>query len=101
MTDILKICGAAGLGVYTSLGLHFHSILVSHTKSDLTRFISFFLFLVLFIGGGLIGSGVIASSFAPSAWYWRGAVLLMWVGIVWIYIMLNWRALKQRLSRST
>ena len=108
LTNILKICGAAGLGVCTSLGLHFYSILVSRTKSDLIRFILFLLFLALFIGGGFIGCAAIAGgffhgekTFAPSVGYLRGAVLLAWVVIVWIYIIINWRTLKQRLRRRT
>ena len=105
MSDTTQILSSVGAGVYTAVGTHFYSILVSRAKSDAIRAMLFLLFIVFFIVGGFIGCVAIAGGIhdtgqKPTAHdnSMRAFTLLTWSGIVLIYIIFNWRALQQRLK---
>lgn len=105
MCTTITILGAVGIGLYTCAGLHFYSILVGRTKSDALRVLLFILCLALFIVGSLIGCGALADGVSPREVMrsrprgsnLRFEVLLSWGVTVWVYIIINWRVLNQRL----
>jgi hypothetical protein len=105
MSDALKILESVGVGIYTTVGLHSYSVLASRTKSGALRALLFLIFIVFFIVGGFIGCAAIMGALydtgqkpRPNDSNMRGLTLLSWLGIVWIYIIFNWRILKQRLK---
>jgi hypothetical protein len=102
MSLVLRLLAAFGFGLYSCLGLHVYSTLVSRTKGDGLRLLLFILCIPLVFGLPIFawvrllsGVGVSWSRFQRKvlvlAW------LLLWIGTVWVYMVMNWRVLNQRL----
>jgi hypothetical protein len=103
MSLVLRLVAAFGLRLYTSLGLHFYSILMSRAKTDIVRLRLVFLCLVLLIILPLIAwanlfSGVVMSSSKIHGGVIGLACLLLWIGPVGAYIATNWRVFNQRVN---
>jgi len=96
---------AIAAGAYTAMGLHFFSVLLSQMKRHLMRILLLPLFIVLFVGGPVIGSTVMAAfSIGETTRPVHGNsvffTLLLWIGIVGLYIFFGLDGLKRRLGVS-
>ena len=101
MNDVLSILEAVGVGIYSAVGIHFYSLMVSRTKNVLLVLLLFLACCGLFIFGGIVGVSMISDSVqksAPHAHYMRLFIFIAWIGTVWIYLILNRRRLMQRLK---
>jgi hypothetical protein len=94
MAILPKILAAISLGVYTSFGLHYYSVLVSRTKNDAIRLILFLAAFGLFIAVPLAGLG--GHLFKRAGGNLTVILTPCWIGVVLIYLVLNWRAFDQR-----
>jgi hypothetical protein len=101
MILVLKILGAIGIGLYSCIAIHFYSILMSRIKKDIIRFLLYLTGLVLFIFVPFIGCAALASQLHERAKDGGNlsliTVMFCWLGPVWLYIILNWRTLNQKL----
>jgi len=101
VSDVLYILEAVGVGIYSAVGIHFYSLLVSRTKNVLLVLLLFLACCGLFFIGGIAGVALIADSVqqsAPHAHHLRLFCFIAWIGTVWIYLILNRRRLMQRLK---
>jgi hypothetical protein len=105
MSDTMKILCAVGLGVYSSVGLYFYTVLATRTKNAGLQFLLYLTSIALFLGGGLVGSFAIWGMFdhvrqtpTPNDKIIGTVTLLTWVGILLLYIILDWRGIRQRLG---
>jgi predicted MFS family arabinose efflux permease len=94
MAIFLKIIAAISLGIYTSFGLHYYSLLVSRTRNEAVRLLLFLATVALFIGGPL-------ASLAGHLFKRAHANLTIiltpcWICVVLVYLVLNWRTFDQR-----
>jgi hypothetical protein len=103
MSDWLKIVYAVGVGIYSVIGLHFYSLLVSRSKNDVQRFFLCLFCIILVIGGGLVGCcaimGALYNTGRPPSTDndMRFATLITWAGSIWIYLILS-RNFRKRLK---
>jgi hypothetical protein len=105
MTNALMIFGAIGLGMYSAIGLHFYSILLSRTKNGILRFVLPLAACALFIFGGVIGCAKLldipflhGDPSSHSSTTIRFAVPMTWIGVVWCYLIMNWQTFKKRIG---
>lgn len=106
MQEFVDVVEALAIGLYTTVGLHFYSIVVSRTRNQFLRFLIFLAAVVLFIGGGLMGLALIyggipyvlnrGPSLATSTV--RYLTLMCWLGVILAYLFLNWHTLRERLK---
>jgi peptidoglycan/LPS O-acetylase OafA/YrhL len=101
MSDVMTIIFAIGAGIFTIIGLHFYSVMMSRTKNHVLRVLSLPLFIILFVGGAVLGCTMIliflvGDTTRPTHGNWGFLTLLVWIGTVGIYIFFNLGSLKKR-----
>ncbi len=96
MAIFLKISAAILLGVYSSLGLHFYSVIVSRIKNEAVRFLLFLAAIALFIVGPLFN--LAGQHFKRPTGNLTIILTPCWIGVVLLYLVLNWRAFNERLA---
>ncbi|HWF18611.1 MAG TPA: hypothetical protein VG754_05060 [Verrucomicrobiae bacterium] len=104
MNDTTKILCAVGLGIYSSAGIYFYSVLVSRTQNLGLRLFLYLGCVALFIFGGLVGCAALWGDFdhdrqKPTSHESNIAhfVLALWLGIFVIYIVLDGRRILRRI----
>ncbi len=101
MNYLIRILGGITLGVYTSVGLYYYSILTSRTKNAWLRILLFILCIAAFILTPMIGLGLMLNEAHPSTENlritWVLALFFSWVSVVWAYLIWNWRTFHERL----
>jgi hypothetical protein len=104
MSDMMKILCAVGLGIYSSVGLYFYSVLMSRIRNAGLRFLLYLACVALFLGGGLVGCFAIWGIFdhnrqtpTPHEDNIANLILALWLGILAIYIILDGRKLIKRI----
>ena len=100
----MKIICAVGLGIFSSGGMFFYSVLMSRTRNSVLRFLLFLTWVVLFLFGGLIGCFALGRIFdhnrqIPTAHEDNIAhlILALWAGILALYIFLDGRRAIRRI----
>jgi hypothetical protein len=102
MRYLVILLGALALGVYSSLGLHYYSVLAGRTKNEWARLglslpsMALFIGLPMFGCMFLLGAGPNPSSTEMGV-VWFVSVFFCWIGTVWVYLIKNRRALESRL----
>ncbi len=102
MRYLIIVVAALALGVYSTVGLHYYSILASRTKSEWLRLafsiptIALFILLPMIGCMFLLGVGPNPSS-KEMRGAWLLAVFLSWIGTGWAYVIKNWKVLNTRL----
>ncbi len=89
------------MGIYSAVGIHFYSLLVSRTKNGPLVLLLFLACCGLFFIGGIAGVAMISDSVQESAshvHHLRLDIFIAWMGTVWIYLILNRRRLMQCLK---
>ena len=105
MSYVVRILAALVLGLYSAVGLHYYSVLISRTKNEWIRIVYFvaavavFIFLPMICAFLLVPHSASASIGIQRLWF--AAVLLVWLSVIWIYLIKNWRPLKARLRPHT
>jgi hypothetical protein len=103
MSYVIRILGAIALGIYSSAGLHYYSILISRTKNDWLRLLFLISAIAALVFVPMMACGLMLNGPQPSAsdlrYMWRWALFLSWIAVVWIYAICNWRILRERLGR--
>jgi hypothetical protein len=102
MSYIIRLVAAFGLGVYSTIGLHYYSVWIARSKSEWLRLACMIPVVGLFIFAPMVGCmfvlgwGPVPNTHAMRL-VWIGMVFLAWIGTVWVYIIKNWRVLEARL----
>ena len=106
MSYIARILAALVLGLYSTVGLHYYSVLISWTKNEWIRIVYFLtavavlIFLPMIICVWLLVPHPLPASLGLQR-LWFAVVLLVWLSVIWIYLIKNWRPLKARLRPHT
>jgi hypothetical protein len=103
MNDALKILLAAGVGIYSVLVIHLYSVFIGRPKNYPLRFCLGWLLCFFVFGGGIVGCSAIMGALydtgqkpTPHDVRMRFFIIITWIGVVWIYLIFNFRALAER-----
>jgi hypothetical protein len=105
MSDTMKILCAVGLGIYSSVGLYFYTVLATRTKNTRLQVLLWLTSIALFLGGGLVGSFAIWGMFdrvrqmpTPHVKTVDTIALFTWLGILTLYSISDWSGIQRRLG---
>src|SRR5258708_10017470 len=103
MSTRARICSAVMLGVLTAAGLHAYSIWCSRSRSGVVRLALYLLVVTVFLIGGVLACTAIARGFthgepASASKATLVEVFFSWIAVVWIYLAINRRVLRQPLK---
>jgi hypothetical protein len=94
MTYLLHALAILGLGVYSAIGLHYYSILISRIRLYFVRFLLWLPAVALLV----LAPAFTAIALVPRGGRFGILIWLLWAIPPYVYAAKNWRAFQDRMG---